>query len=93
MTKANDILHVLRTDYWEGNTHYRGRRRLTDYSAGYGKGNSFLMLLTLVTESGRKSENYLGFTWANCSNDNIEAKSYLPDVFFSYGQKERGWLI
>ena len=63
MAKANDILHVLRTDFWEGNTHYRGRRSLTDYSAGYGKENSFLMLLqTLVTEPGRKSENYLGFT-------------------------------
>ena len=82
---------MLRTDYWEGNTHYRGRRRLTDYSAGYGKENSFLMLTTLITEPGHKSEDYLDFIWNNCSNDNMEDKSYLPDVFFPYGQKERGW--
>ena len=64
---------------------------MTDYSAGYGKENSFLMLKTLITEPGYKSEGYLDFIWDNCANANIEAKSYLPDVFFPYGQKERGW--
>ncbi|MDP6999969.1 MAG: hypothetical protein QF569_28220 [Candidatus Poribacteria bacterium] len=76
MAKANDILHMFRTDFWEGSTYYRGRRSLIDYSAGYGKENSFLMLQTLITEPGRKSEDYLDFIWDNCSNDNIEAKSY-----------------
>ena len=91
IAKANEILHMFRTDFWEGSTYYRGRRSLTDYSAGYGKENSFLMLKTLITEPGYKSEGYLDFIWDNCANDNIEAKSYLPDVFFPYGQKERGW--
>ena len=91
MAKANDILNMFRTDFWEGSTYYRGRRSLTDYSAGYGKENSFLMLKTLLPEPGERAENYLDLVWDNCANDNYEAKSYLPDAFFPYGQRERGW--
>ena len=91
MAKANDILKMFRTDFWEGNTYYRGRRSTTDFVAGYGKESSFLMLITLLPEPGERSEKYLDFVWDNCANDNYEAKSYLPDAFFTYGKRERGW--
>ena len=90
MAKANNILKMFRTDFWEGTTYYRGRRSPTDFVTGYGKESSFLLLKTLLTEPGERAEKYLDLVWDNCTNDNIEAKSYLPDVFFPYGQKERG---
>ena len=90
MAKANNILKMFRTDFWEGTTYYRGRRSPTDFVAGYGKESSFLMLITLLTEPGERAEKYLDLGWDSCTNDNIEAKSYLPDVFLLYGQKERG---
>lgn len=89
MAKANNILKMFSTDFWEGTTYYRGRST-TDFVAGYGKESSFLMLKTLLPEPGESAEKYLDLVWDNCANDNIEAKSYLPDVFFLYGQKERG---
>ena len=82
---------MFRTDFWEGTTYYRGRRNTTEFVAGYGKKNSFLMLITLLSEPGERSEKYLDFVWDNCANDNYEAKSYLPHAFFLYGQRERGW--
>ena len=89
--EANDILNMFRTDFWKGTTYYRGRRNTTEFVAGYGKGNSFLMLITLLSEPGERAEKYLDFGWDNCANDNYEAKSYLPHAFFLYGQRERGW--
>ena len=89
MAKANNILKMFSTDFWERTTYYRGRST-TDFVAGYGKESSFLMLKTLLPEPGESAEKYLDLVWDNCANDNIEAKSYLPDVFFLYGQKERG---
>ena len=91
MAKANDILKMFRTDFWEGSTYYRGRRSATEFVAGHGKESNFLMLKTLLPEPGERAENYLDLVWDNCANDNYEAKSYLPDAFFPYGQRERGW--
>jgi hypothetical protein len=92
MAKANDILNMFRTNFWSGKTYYRGRRNLSSYSEGYGKENSFLMPATEITEPGIRTTNYLQFIYDNCSNDNGEAKSYLPEAFYPYGEREKGWF-
>jgi hypothetical protein len=91
MAKANDILNMFRTNFWSGTTYYRGRRNLTSYSAGYGRENSFLMPATEMTEPGKRTTDYLQFIYDNCADDNGEAKTYLPEAFYPYGEREKGW--
>jgi hypothetical protein len=92
MAKANDILNMFRSNFWSGSTYYRGRRNLSSYSTGYGRENSFLMPATEITEPGSKTTNYLKYIYENCSNDNGEAKTYLPETFYPYGEREKGWF-
>jgi hypothetical protein len=92
MAKANDILNMFRSNFWAGSTYYRGRRSLSSYSAGYGRENSFLMPATELTEPGVRTTNYLQFIYDNCADDNGEAKSYLPEAFYPYGEREKGWF-
>ena len=65
MAKANNILKMFRTDFWEGTTYYRGRRSPADFVTGYGKESSFLLLKTLLPEPGERTEKYLDLVWDN----------------------------
>jgi hypothetical protein len=59
----------------------------------WGKENSFFMPLKKITAPGTRNNGYLDFvhTTLTASKANIEAQTYVPEVFFPYGQDERGW--
>lgn len=66
----------------------------------YNKGTSYHMPRKLLTESGPRTDRYLDFisekvgTSLNSTpdaNNNIEAYTYLPDLFFLYNRNEQAW--
>ncbi|MCG9755806.1 NPCBM/NEW2 domain-containing protein [Shewanella insulae] len=58
---------------------------------GWGHENSFFMPMKDLLEPGAKADAYLSFIHDNSESLNEEAKTYLPEAFFNYGQNDRGW--
>ena len=58
---------------------------------GWGHENSFFMPMKDLLEPGAKADAYLGFIHDNSEGLNEEAKTYLPEAFFNYGQNDRAW--
>ena len=66
----------------------------------FGKENSWFMPLKMITEPGEKNDNYLDFISKNLANgigtgsnapSNIEAYTYIPDMFFLYNRNDDAW--
>ncbi|WP_394201033.1 NPCBM/NEW2 domain-containing protein [Shewanella waksmanii] len=58
---------------------------------GWGHENSFFMPMKELLQPGTKADAYLQFIHDNSENLNEEAKTYLAEAFFNYGQNDRGW--
>lgn len=65
--------------------------------SGWGKENSWFLPLKEITDvHSDRHRNYLDYIDAQLSSakglpENIEAITYIPELFFKYGQNERGW--
>ncbi len=66
----------------------------------FGKENSWFMPLKMITEPGEKNDNYLDFISENLADGigtgpnaptNIEAYTYIPDMFFLYNRNNDAW--
>ena len=73
--------------------------KVTKYN-DFGKENSWFMPMKLITEPGERNDTYLDFIVEQVgdhigdkpnSPSNIEAWSYLPDVFFPYNRANDAW--
>ena len=73
--------------------------KVTKYN-DFGKENSWFMPMKLITEPGERNDAYLDFIVEQVgdhigdkpnSPSNIEAWSYLPDVFFPYNRANDAW--
>jgi hypothetical protein len=65
---------------------------LTDW----GKENSWFMLMKGIADPSERTESYIDFVDKSASSkkgkpSNIEARSYLPETFFSNNRIEQGW--
>lgn len=75
------------------------RRYLRGFNKdGVGKDNwghecSFFMPMKLVTDQGPRTAAYLDFIFLSAHRKelNIEAKTYLPEVFYKHGRNGMGW--
>jgi hypothetical protein len=93
--RAADLRAYFTTHWWSASAgrYIRGFNAagpLTDF----GKENSWFMPMKGITEPGPRTDAYLDFVDASVSAlapFNIEAYTYLPDVFFPYGRDETAW--
>ncbi|MCG8582188.1 MAG: hypothetical protein MI866_19860 [Bacteroidales bacterium] len=67
---------------------------------GFGKENSWFMPLKLITEPGKRNDDYLRFISENLGDGigttptapkNIEAYTYIPDMYFHYNWSDEAW--
>jgi len=67
---------------------------------GFGKENSWFMPLKLITEPGKRNDDYLQFISENLGEGigtmptaphNIEAYTYIPDMYFHYNWNDEAW--
>lgn len=58
---------------------------------GWGGENSVFMPLKDLIDAGPRNERYLDLVDAHGRADNIEAITYLPDVFFRHGRPDTAW--
>ncbi|MFI9848429.1 hypothetical protein ACIHFD_66275 [Nonomuraea sp. NPDC051941] len=58
---------------------------------GWGGENSVFMPLKGLIDAGPRNESYLDFVDAQGRAENVEALTYLPDVFFRHGRPDTAW--
>lgn len=97
--KARQLKDYFNTDWGIKNTktYNRGYTPEGEPVGGWGKENSWFMLMKGLTDAeSPRTTAYLDFVDERLESkddlpENIEAISYVPEVFFQYHQNERGW--
>ena len=97
--KAEDIKSYFNTDWGIKNTdtYNRGYLKNGEEIGGWGKENSWFLPMKGLTEPGtERTKKYLDFINERLDSkddipDNIEALSYIPEVFFLHHRNELGW--
>ncbi|MGW6561159.1 hypothetical protein [Streptomyces hydrogenans] len=96
--KADD-LQAYFNDTWAGSGN--GASMIRAYTTegepvtGWGKEMSWIMLQKQITAPGARSDAYLDYVDTESEGSgrsrNIEAYTYLPDVFFTYDRNDTAW--
>ncbi|MER5863678.1 NPCBM/NEW2 domain-containing protein [Kitasatospora sp. NPDC002040] len=73
------------------NRYMRGKDAAGNGYSSWGHEASFLMMLTGLGDQGPRTSNYLDFIAANDDNLNVEATSYLPEMYYQYNRSAEGW--
>ena len=93
--RAAHLRARFETEWFDPATgHYiRGFDRFGGFRSDWGHENSYFMPLTLITDQGPRTAAYLDFIEASITQDplNIEAQTYLPEVFYQHGRAETAW--
>lgn len=97
--KANDLKTYYNTNWGIKNTDSFNRGYLQDGTPvdGWGKENSWFMPMKTITDgASERTKNYLNFINERLENkddipSNIEAISYIPELYFKQHQNELGW--
>jgi len=97
--KAEKLKTYFNTDWGikETATYNRGYSPERKPVSGWGKENSWFMPMKNITDAeSERTRKYLNFIDERLESkddipENIEALSYIPEVFFKYHQNERGW--
>lgn len=93
--KATELRAWFETNWFDPATgHYvRGVDRFGGFRSDWGRENSYFMPLTLITDQGPHTAAYLDFIEASLIRDplNIEATTYLPELFYQHGRTETAW--
>lgn len=97
--KAADLKAHFNTDWGVKGTdlYNRGYTAPDQPVAGWGKENSWFMPMKgIIDPSSERAGRYLDFIGVRLDSkddipENIEAISYVPEVFFLYNRNEQGW--
>ncbi|MFD0697467.1 S-layer homology domain-containing protein [Paenibacillus sp. GCM10027628] len=96
---AQDLKNYFNTDWGiKGlkSGYVRGYGKDGTAYSDFGKEASWFMPMKQITEPGTRTDDYLNFIDTMSSTEgqrptNIEAYTYLPDTFFTYGKNETAW--
>nr|WP_129731558.1 hypothetical protein [Parabacteroides goldsteinii] len=99
LKKAEDLKTHFNTDWGIKDTdlYNRGYTTKDKPVAGWGKENSWFMPMKGITDPlSERTDKYLDFISMHLDSkdgipENIEAISYVPEVFFLYNRNELGW--
>lgn len=97
MEKARLLKNTFNTR-WRENMNRGGYIRGFDKNAtahtGFGRETSWFMPMKFITDEGIRNDIFLDFITDQLRREklyNIEAYTYLPDLFFAYNRPEEGW--
>lgn len=86
-------LKAILADQWWADSRYQYFRGFSEDGplSGWGREASWFLPMKFITEPGDRNNAYLKFIDESVEMKNIEAYTYLPEVFFPYGFDEQGW--
>ncbi|MFD9305413.1 NPCBM/NEW2 domain-containing protein [Streptomyces sp. NPDC060048] len=91
--RAKRVRDHFETNWWDASTnrYIRGKDAGGTGYSSWGHEASFLMMLTGLGDHGAKTGSYLDFIAANDDDLNVEATSYLPEMYYQYNRSTEGW--
>ncbi|MFE7041066.1 NPCBM/NEW2 domain-containing protein [Streptomyces atratus] len=91
--RAQRVRDDFESKWWDAsnNRYFRGKDAAGTGYSSWGHEASFLMMLTGLGDHGARTDSYLDFIAANDDNLNVEATSYLPEMYYQYNRSAEGW--
>ncbi|WP_405016311.1 NPCBM/NEW2 domain-containing protein [Kitasatospora sp. NBC_00070] len=91
--RAQRVRNQFEAKWWDSsnNRYMRGKDAAGTGYSSWGHEASFLMMLTGLGDYGSRTSGYLDFIAANDDNLNVEATSYLPEMYYQYNRSAEGW--
>ncbi|MFI6318837.1 NPCBM/NEW2 domain-containing protein [Nonomuraea sp. NPDC050556] len=91
--RAQRVRDHFEASWWDAanNRYIRGKDAAGTGYSSWGHEASFLMMLTGLGDHGPRTGAYLDFIAANDDNLNVEATSYLPEMYYQYNRPTEGW--
>ncbi|WP_285530293.1 NPCBM/NEW2 domain-containing protein [Streptomyces lavendulae] len=91
--RAQRVRDQFEKNWWDNsnNRYIRGKDAAGTGYSSWGHEASFLMMLTGLGDHGPRTESYLDFIAANDDDLNVEATSYLPEMYYQYNRSAEGW--
>ncbi|MFF8915600.1 NPCBM/NEW2 domain-containing protein [Streptomyces sp. NPDC015032] len=91
--RAQRVRDDFESKWWDAsnNRYFRGKDAAGTGYSSWGHEASFLMMLTGLGDHGARTNSYLDFIAANDDDLNVEATSYLPEMYYQYNRSAEGW--
>ncbi|MGW7484401.1 NPCBM/NEW2 domain-containing protein, partial [Nonomuraea muscovyensis] len=91
--RAQRVRDYFEKNWWDAsnNRYHRGKDAAGTGYSSWGHEASFLMMLTGLGDYGPRTDSYLDFIAANDDDLNVEATSYLPEMYYQYNRSSEGW--
>ncbi|MFC9699756.1 NPCBM/NEW2 domain-containing protein [Streptomyces sp. NPDC056943] len=91
--RARRVRDHFEAKWWDAsnNRYIRGKDAAGTGYSSWGHEASFLMMLTGLGDHGSRTGGYLDFIAANDDDLNVEATSYLPEMYYQYNRSAEGW--
>ncbi|MGW4471229.1 NPCBM/NEW2 domain-containing protein [Nonomuraea sp. NPDC004354] len=91
--RAQRVRDHFERNWWDSatNRYIRGKDADGKGYSSWGHEASFLMMLTGLGDHGARTSDYLDFIAANDDDLNVEATSYLPEMYYQYNRPSEGW--
>jgi hypothetical protein len=91
--RAKRVRAHFESKWWDAsnNRYVRGKDAAGTGYSSWGHEASFLMMLTGLGDQGARTNGYLDFIAANDDDLNVEATSYLPEMYYQYNRTAEGW--
>lgn len=91
--RAGRVRAHFEDKWWDAaaNRYVRGKDAAGTGYSSWGHEASFLMMLTGLGDHGPRTEGYLDFIAAHDDDLNVEATSYLPEMYYQYNRPAEGW--
>ncbi|WP_407991664.1 NPCBM/NEW2 domain-containing protein [Kitasatospora sp. CMC57] len=91
--RAQRVRNTFEANWWDAsnNRYVRGKDAAGTGYSSWGHEASFLMMLTGLGDYGSRTNSYLDFIAANDDGLNVEATSYLPEMYYQYNRSDEGW--
>ncbi|MCX5206645.1 NPCBM/NEW2 domain-containing protein [Streptomyces sp. NBC_00237] len=91
--RAKRVRDHFEAKWWDAsnNRYIRGKDAAGTGYSSWGHEASFLMMLTGLGDHGPRTSGYLDFVAANDDGLNVEAASYLPEMYYQYNRPDEGW--
>lgn len=91
--RAKRVRSHFEANWWDAsaNRYVRGKDAAGTGYSSWGHEASFLMMLTGLGDHGARTSSYLDFIAANDDDLNVEATSYLPEMYYQYNRSTEGW--
>ncbi|NUR84864.1 MAG: hypothetical protein HOY71_12335, partial [Nonomuraea sp.] len=91
--RAQRVRDYFESHWWDAsaNRYIRGKDASGTGYSSWGHEASFLMMLTGLGDHGPRTSDYLDFIAASDDDLNVEATSYLPEMYYQYNRSAEGW--